>query len=618
MNEPECKSALHGVYAPLLFAFCILFYNPSLFFLPSEPVYMAFFPAGFFSLLACSLVLCSPSALISAGRALNPYAVLSVFVFAAVVLIQYLLHDEYRLIHLAESIVWISVPFCAMIFNAAFRKVFFHFLAFFSVWQMIFFFWNPGNRVITGNINFTSALLILSLPFLLLYLYRFLRDRKKVLKRNAVLSLLPFILCGGVILLYCESRGAFLGLFCVSLLFLYLHFSDRLRRIMLYSGLFCLICGTLLFVRFGVEPLSRAIANEDRPFLYAGTVNMILDHPLFGVGGVSFENAFVKYKPLEYFFARYVADRSNHPHNQELYMLSSYGLIAYLAWLFLLYFPVFVLLLRIYRRQSMAPEIKLSLFLFLCALLHSQFDLIFYFFPTYLILLILLGLFWHEVFIRKQESASAVKVGSKTVFVFRLAGLLFCCLACLSAAKAIYSSWMTWRLMTVPMSRAERLELIQRIAAFAPDEYKQNYALLILSEKLKAPEVTLKVANAMLGSNIPNYGHLHFVRATALARLGDLPGAYEAYRLDAENYPLTVRPYLAMISLARRMGRNELLPPLESALNERLKLREITPRMLEAIRKNPFYDMRPWWIPKAEGGPGGEVLLPDGRRVNWY
>lgn len=617
MNKPESKSSSYGIYVPLLFAFCILLYNPSLFFLPSRPVYMAFFPAGFFSLLACSLVLFSPSGLISAFRALNPYATLSLFVFAVVVLIQYFFHAEYRLIHLAESIVWISVPLCAMVFHSAFRKIFFHFLAFFSIWQMIFFWWNPRNHGITGNINFTTALLILSLPFLLFYLYRFLRDRKNVSKRKAVLFLFPVVLCGGAILLQCGSRGAFLGLFCVSLLFLYLHFSDRLRRIMLYSGLFCLICGTLLFVRFGVEPLSRAIANEDRPFFYAGTVNMILDHPLLGVGGVSFENAFVKYKPLEYFFARYVADRSNHPHNQELYMLSSYGVIAYLAWLFLLYFPVFVLLRRIYRRQSMDPEIKLSLFLFLSALFHSQFDLIFYFFPTYLILLILLGLFWHEVFIRKQDSASAVKVGSKTVFVFRLAGLLFCCLACLSAAKAIYSSWMTWRLMTLPMSRAERLALISRIAEFAPDEYKQNYALLILSEKLKAPEVTLKVANAMLGSNIPNYGHLHFVRAAALARLGDLPGAYEAYRLDAENYPLTVRPYLAMISLARRMGRNELLPSLESALNERLKLREISPGMLEAIRKDAFYDMRPWSIPKEYGGPGGEVVFPDGRRFNW-
>lgn len=618
MNEPECKSVSYGAYVPLLFAFCILLYNPSLFFLPSRPVYMAFFPAAFFSLLALSLVLFFPSVLIPVFRTLNPYAILSLSVFAAVVLIQYFLHDEYRLIHLAESIVWISVPFCVMIFYSGFRKVFFHFLALFSVWQMIFFCWHPRNLGITGNINFTSALLILSLPFLLFYLYCFLRDRKKVSKRNAVLSLLPFILCGGAILLQCGSRGAFLGLFCVSLLFLYLHFSDRLRRIMLYSGLFCLICGTLLFVRFGVGPLSRAIANEDRPFLYAGTVNMILDHPLLGVGGVSFENAFVKYKPLEYFFARHVSDRTNHPHNQELYMLSSYGLIGYLAWLFLLYFPVFALLRRLCRRQSMDPEIKLSLFLFLCALLHSQFDLIFFFFPTNLILLILLGLFWHEVFIRKQESASAVKVGSKTVFVFRLAGLLVLCLACLAAARAVYSSWMTWRLMTVPMSRAERLELIQRIAAFAPDEYKQNYALLLLSGNLNAPEVSLRVADIMLKSNIPNYGHLHFFRGMALARLGDLPGAYEAYRLDAENYPLTVRPYLAMISLAKKMGCSERLPFLESALNERLKLREINPRMLEAIRKNPFYDMRPWWIPKAEGGPGGDVLLPDGRRVNWY
>ena len=73
-----------------------------------------------------------------------------------------------------------------------------------------------------------------------------------------------------------------------------------------------------------------------------------------------------------------------------------------------------------------------------------------------------------------------------------------------------------------------------------------------------------------------------------------------------------------MITLAKKMGKPELLPPLEQSLYDRLKLREINPEMLQAIQENPFYDLRPWWIPKEKGGPGGMVVLPDGRKENWY
>ena len=167
------------------------------------------------------------------------------------------------------------------------------------------------------------------------------------------------------------------------------------------------------------------------------------------------------------------------------------------------------------------------------------------------------------------------------------------------------------------MSRAERLNTISGILDFAPDEYRQNYALMLLALKWNAPELALKAQDVMLRSNIPNYGHIHAFRGTAFMRLGRLPEAYEAFRKESENYPLTVLPFLRMISLAEMMNRTELLPGLTQNLNERIKLREINPQMLQAIRENPFYDMRPWNIPPDKGGSGGRVRFADGTEALW-
>lgn len=622
MNESRIVFFRNGLHVPLILSACLLFYNPTLLFMPSAPVHMEFFPAGVFSLLALSMILLSSSCFFQTVKELKVHALSALIVFFVTALLHYLIHKEYRFIHFGASLLWITVPFCSLVFYSAFRKIFLPFLALYGIWEIIFCILFPrrgGIWGIPGNINFTAALLILTFPFLVFYLRRYLLEHH-FSRWSTRLLLPPVILCGIIFFAACSSRGAFLGFFCTALLFLFLHLSDRFRKIMFYGVLFCAVAGGLLFVRFGVEPLSRIIADEDRPFFYSGTLKMIADHPLLGVGGVSFETEFVKYKPLEYFFARHVAERTDHPHNQELFMLSQYGVFGYSAWAFLLYFPLIVLLRRIYRRERVAPEIRLCLFVFLCCLIHAQLDLVFYFFPTYLIMLLMLGLFWKETLASKnRETAFNPAVFPlASACACRLFGIFIFCLAFLGALRASYSSWMTWRLLSVPMPRGERLEKILRIVEFAPDEYKQNYALMVLSAKLNAPETVLKVTDAMIGSHIRNYGHVYFHRGAAYAALGYIPEAYEAYRREAANYPLAVLPYLRMITLAKKMGKPELLPPLEQSLNDRLKLREINPEMLQAIQENPFYDLRPWWIPKEKGGPGGMVVFPDGRKENWY
>lgn len=124
--------------------------------------------------------------------------------------------------------------------------------------------------------------------------------------------------------------------------------------------------------------------------------------------------------------------------------------------------------------------------------------------------------------------------------------------------------------------------------------------------------------NSNIIYNGMSYLKVYSFRGAAFAALGRFTEAYEAYRQEATNYPLSVLPYLRMITLAKRMGKPELLPLLEQSLNDRLKLREINSEMLQVIQEAPFYDLRPWLIPKEKGGPGGMVVFPDGRKENWY
>lgn len=597
-------------FVPLLLFAGVLFYNPALYFQFFSPVYMACVTAGAIAFLSLALILFSFDSALEWLRHTKRSALFAMLLFVLIVIGHGILNSRYRFLHFGESLIWIFLPCCVSVFFAAFRHSLGYFLAVLGFFNLVHCVLVPrtGGWIwgMTGNINFTSALIVITLPFLILYSLRLLKRSHKIPRLLTFVPAGVFLICGLKILWECASRGTLLALLFTALLFLFFRLNDFYRRCLLYGILLLGIIAVLLFLRFGVDPLSRMLADEDRPFMYSGTLRMIADHPVFGVGGVSFENEFIPYKPQDYFFTRHVAERINHPHNEILFLMSSFGIAGFLALAVLIFYPLWVFFRRMMRQETLELEWKLYFFIFIYLLVHAQFDMIFFVWPTNVLALMILGLLWHFAF---QTDRPSFRLFSSHPAILkniaRGAGVIILIFTGIGIARSTASSWMTWRLMTVKMPRQERLRIMDRVSSFAPDEYRQNYALMILAERLNAPEMTLKISDAMIHGTIENYGHVYLHRGNALARLGRYEEAYEAYRRDSKNYPLTVLPYLRMITLCRRIGRETWIPDLEKRLNELLALRGITPRMLTAVQKNPFYDMRPWQIPVAEGGQGG-------------
>ena len=84
-------------------------------------------------------------------------------------------------------------------------------------------------------------------------------------------------------------------------------------------------------------------------------------------------------------------------------------------------------------------------------------------------------------------------------------------------------------------------------------------------------------------------------RGNALMRLGRFGEALENYRVEAELFPLTLRPVYNMIVAARAMKDPALAAKLESELRERMRIRGNDERDLKIIimgKKGAHYDLR--------------------------
>ena len=128
---------------------------------------------------------------------------------------------------------------------------------------------------------------------------------------------------------------------------------------------------------------------------------------------------------------------------------------------------------------------------------------------------------------------------------------------------------------------------------------------MIAADKLGAPALALAAADALAGSYIGNYAHLHGYRGGALMKLGRYDEAFDAYLKEAENYPLSMIPVYNLAVISRLSGHPERIPGIEEELRRRMKIQNVTPALLAVILKNPQYDRAPWDIPVKYGGSGG-------------
>jgi O-antigen ligase len=170
--------------------------------------------------------------------------------------------------------------------------------------------------------NDFGAYIISVLPLTSSFISRNISKRKKI-----ILALI--CLLGLYCLVRTSSRGAWLGFLCG--IILYFFFYKRQVSILIPIILILLI----VISPHGLNRIASIFSLEkntvwERVQLWAGTWNMVKEHPLLGFGINTFSDYFPKYKPVDYPDLRYT-------HNSYLQMWSEIGIIGLLVFLFIIF-----------------------------------------------------------------------------------------------------------------------------------------------------------------------------------------------------------------------------------------------------------------------------------------
>lgn len=103
--------------------------------------------------------------------------------------------------------------------------------------------------------------------------------------------------------------------------------------------------------------------------------------------------------------------------------------------------------------------------------------------------------------------------------------------------------------------------------------------------------LALKLAEMTEKTPYKNFSRIHTIKAMSLALLGRDGEAAAEYLLESKNYPYLILPRIGMITCYGRLGRTELIPPIEKELDELIKFRGLSVEDVRKIMIHPECDL---------------------------
>lgn len=601
-----------GLAVPLIVLVSMLFVYPMAFLLSASDGLKLFSPASI-SLLALALALWDFKRLSASLASMSPMQLAPAAVFVAIAFGHFIADGTYKLDDLGFSLIWISLPLCAWMNFRAFEWLFPRFLAFLwvfdlyvSVRQLLYgseFNGLPGNR------NWHAALLLLCTPFFLRWLFLFLRRRFPSIPSPALFGILLVPLSISIyIFQQCHSRGAWLALAAVLFAGASLNSGLKARRAMLWFGVCAAVIVSAAFVFKGVDHAAQIISEDERVILWEGTANLIARHPLWGVGGSSFESEFAPLRPLEYFLNKHSAVRSNHPHNHLFFITACFGVVGLLAWLPLLFWPLISFASKF--KEEPNPDMKILYLATLALVLHSMLDLILFEWPTNILTLLALGLFWARAWPPGEGSASvfSAKAPAATVLLAKCAATCFLLLVAVSLFRTASGSWLAWK--GTVFARAGRNEIgayfNRKAVEFCKSDPVCIYrAMTHACVDVKDFNLSLDLFETLDGTPSRNFAHSNGFRGKCLASLGRIRESVPYLILESRNYPLQALPLLNLATAYAKLGRLPEAAAVDASIVRIMEMRGLDMSLLPLIVKKPEYDLRPWEIPAARQPDSG-------------
>lgn len=409
---------------------------------------------------------------------------------------------------------------------------------------------------LTGNWNWNQILFFAMLPGF------FIRFKFADALKYSLLALFFFIAAGS--LFYPEQLSLTLCIILPLLLlgmYFWNRFSERCRTMLamiLFALLLALVCSVSMW---------KDVSNisDSRIQLFASTGKLLGDHGIIGVGPERFFDFIQEYITPEYFLAPFSAPHHPHPHNELLYLWSSFG-IAGIVFIAVLFCGV----LRSFPRRHITLRDLMPVWMFLLIFLCGQSDLT---------AAIISGAFWMLV-------SAGIAMAPHRKFTCgnsgnRIFGFILLALFLLAAITDFRATW--------PL-RKGLLVIRGHHPQNALKYYQDSLAVKDSKEALyRSAEIALHGSNDHTGAlryltrlqeklGYFNYLHSNRMKAVCLVNLNRLPEALEHLNSEVQAYPLSIIGRRLHLDLLKRMNRPAA--EISAALNaytDTCRLRGISP-----------------------------------------
>ncbi|MBQ7731837.1 MAG: O-antigen ligase family protein [Lentisphaeria bacterium] len=494
-----------------------------------------------------------------------------------------------------------------------------------------------------GNINWNAAFLAVTAPFAILTAWKWCptEDNWSV---NSFWRIGSLLLVTGVTvwqIVLTDSRGTLLGVAAAGALWVFLKLGHRGRRLTLFAVLALALVGSVWFAFFtSHDRILENLSRDERVFLANTTMSMIAEQPEIGFGAPSFEQEYLNFRRPEFFSMRHSAVRIDHPHNHLLYIAASFGILGLLCWLYLMLEPMFFAAKRIagekwvltdenlgpnlvaayeFRNCGMDDETRLSLLCLAGLLVHAQFDLVLFRWPTNLLAMVFLGFLIHEregapapfwrppVFLRRfrweflkslertrpPEHRHTGRLLRPVLFTF---GFVLLGTGLVSAFGNLAAESLAWHADNVALegrhADAARLYLM---AASMPGSGLPLKSRALNHASLHDTAHAPRYYAMFAASSTPDFGYVndYFARACVLG--GHPADAIPFLKRAMTLRPRSVLPLLMLMDVYDRLGSRGAVDAVRERLDQLMAYRKLKPEDLETIYRNQDLDLHTWF-----------------------
>ncbi len=553
---------------------------------------------------------------------------------------------QYNAAETGELFLSVAVPFAVCVFAREFKRLLPWYLTLFWLIDVAlgfveyyglhwFLFGLPG------NINWNAAFLAVTAPFAILTAWKWCPSEDNwsanALWRNGSLLLVAGVTVWQIALT--DSRGTILGIAAAGALWIFLKLGHRGRRLTLFAVLTLAIVGSVWFAFFtSHDRILEDLSRDERVFLANTTMSMIAEQPEIGFGAPSFEQEYLNFRRPEFFSMRHSAVRIDHPHNHLLYVAASFGILGVLCWLYLVLEPMFFAAKRIagetwgrtdvklpagmtaweFRNCGLDDETRLSLLCLTGLLVHAQFDLVLFRWPTNLLAMIFLGLLIHEregapapfwrppAFLRRfrwhflkrlERNGSAEHRSGRLIrpslFAF---GVVLLCVGLFSAFSNFAAESIAWHADNVALEGrhgdASRLYLM---AASMPGSSLPLKARALNHASLHDTAHASRYYAMFAASSTPDFGYVNDYFARACVIGGHPADAVPFLKRAMTLRPRSVLPLLMLADVYERLGSRGAVDAVQERLDQLMAYRRLGQEDLETIYKNQELDLHTWF-----------------------